>query len=70
MGGPDAAERLSRDTISNADSLAVPRKRHNAHDRQTSQAECRGFDSRLPLQRSPMRVYALDVARSCVSRMP
>jgi len=49
MGGPDAAERLSRDTISNADSLAVPRKRHNAHDGRLPKQNVAGS---IPVSRS------------------
>ena len=44
-----------RDTIPAVAQLAVPRSRYNAHERQTSQAECRGFESRLPLLFSPGR---------------
>jgi CO/xanthine dehydrogenase Mo-binding subunit len=42
--------RLGEDTLTTPDSLARPRSRHNAHELRTSQAECRGFESRLPLQ--------------------
>jgi hypothetical protein len=46
-----------RDTITTPDSLAFSRSRYNAHEFRTSQAECRGFESRLPLQ--PLRRGAL-----------
>ena len=37
------------DTITTDVLLAHPRSRHNAREARTSQAECPGFESRLPL---------------------
>jgi hypothetical protein len=37
------------DTLTIAQSLALPRSCHYAHERKTSHAGCRGFESRLPL---------------------
>ena len=49
-GHESAHELVDRhDTITTPDSLAPPRSRYNAHEVRTSQAECRGFESRLPL---------------------
>ncbi len=42
--------RPDSDTITTRVSLALPRSCYNAHELRTSQAECRGFESRLPLQ--------------------
>src|SRR3990172_10958721 len=44
--------RARYDTMTTGDSLALPRSCYNAREVRTSQAECRGFESRLPLQRS------------------
>ena len=46
---PEAARLVRHDTITVPPALADPRSRHNAHEARTSQAECRGFESRLPL---------------------
>jgi hypothetical protein len=40
------------------DTLAPSPSRFNAHEVRTSQAECRGFESRLPLQFPLWRVEA------------
>jgi hypothetical protein len=52
-----------RDTITTPDSLAFSRSRYNAHEFRTSQAECRGFESRLPLQTSVAALLADDHER-------
>jgi hypothetical protein len=44
------SSRLDGDTMTTRDLLAVPRSCYYAHQLRTSQAECRGFESRLPLQ--------------------
>lgn len=44
-------------TKTSAESLALPRSRHIAHELGTSQAECRVFESRLPLRFPPFRAY-------------
>ena len=49
-GGDDGGDRRQcQDTLTRSVSLALPRSRYNAHEVRTSQAECRGFESRLPL---------------------
>ena len=48
--GADSEKRLGRDTLTTCGSLAPPRSCYYAHEVRTSQAECRGFESRLPLQ--------------------
>src|ERR1035437_128740 len=51
--------RADHDTLTIGVSLAVPRSRYNAHEVRTSQAECRGFESRLPLHLPPLAHRAL-----------
>jgi hypothetical protein len=46
---PGRSTRAKRDTITTRVSLALSRSCHYAHEVRTSQAECRGFESRLPL---------------------
>ena len=40
----------SHDTITDPPTVAHTRSRYNVHEARTSRAECRGFESRLPLQ--------------------
>jgi hypothetical protein len=46
---PAREARPRHDTLTTCDTLALPRSCYNAHEARTSQAECRGFESRLPL---------------------
>ena len=60
------ADEPCRDTLTITDSLADSRSRCYAHELRTSQAECRGFESRLPLHCLPLHSFLVLSATLCL----